>query len=151
MSTSNDELAVQMLAANGQRMTPKRRAIMRILDTAANPLTIGEIVSRSAADHAALAQSSVYRNLAVLEAAGVVRKVVAVDEFGRFELGEVLTGHHHHLLCTVCGRVEDVELSAQAEAVLDAELSGLAKEHGFTLDHHRLDAVGRCSSCDRPD
>ena len=53
-------------------------------------------------------QSSAYRNLAVLEHAGVVRRVITEGEFARFELTEELTEHHHHLICSRCGRVEDV-------------------------------------------
>jgi Fur family ferric uptake transcriptional regulator len=147
MSRTTQELATQMLASNGQRMTPKREAIVHILSSAVNPLTIAEIVTRSASEQLALAQSSVYRNLAVLEAADVVRKVVAVDEFGRFELSEVLSGHHHHLLCTVCGQVEDVELDAEVEAELDRALATLAAARGYEIDHHRFDGVGRCRMC----
>jgi Ferric uptake regulator family len=52
-------------------------------------------------------QSTTYRNLSVLEQAGVVHRVRGADEFARFELTEELGGHHHHLVCVNCGAVED--------------------------------------------
>ena len=57
-----------------------------------------------------LPQSSIYRNLSVLEQAGVVRRVITEDEFARYELTEAFTEHHHHLICSNCGKVEDVTI-----------------------------------------
>jgi Fe2+ or Zn2+ uptake regulation protein len=94
-----------------------------------------------------LKQSSVYRNLAVLEHAGVVRRVVTDEEFGRYELTEDLTGHHHHLICSSCGRVEDVTVPSQLEGTLDRTLDRLAKRAGFADVDHRLDLIGTCSDC----
>ena len=49
-----------------------------------------------------------YRNLTVLEDAGVISRVVTHDEWARFELAEDIGGHHHHLICEQCGTVRDV-------------------------------------------
>lgn len=131
------------LAGVGQRLTSTRRAIVEALATAEKPLSIPEILSAGAG----LAQSSVYRNLAVLERAGAVSRVVTTDEWARFELSEALTGHHHHLVCSRCGAVDDVRIPDDIEADLDHALEVLAQRAGFELQHHRLDLVGVCSAC----
>jgi Fe2+ or Zn2+ uptake regulation protein len=94
-----------------------------------------------------LAQSSVYRNLAVLEQAGVVTRVSGVDDRVRYELGEHLTGHHHHLVCTSCGAVADVRIPDALEQDLERVLTRLAGSAGFAMEHHRLDLIGRCAAC----
>ena len=94
-----------------------------------------------------LAQSSAYRNLAVLERAGVVHRIVAAGEFARYELAEDLTEHHHHLICATCGDVRDFTVSPELEGDLDRALGRIARQHGFSADHHRLDLVGTCSAC----
>ena len=137
------EITSERLAADGQRYTRNRRAIVGILGGADRPLALAEVLDQG--DE--LAQSSVYRNLAVLEAAGVVRKVVATDEFARYELAEDLTGHHHHLLCSGCGAVEDFTLPSEVEQSLDAALTAVADAAGFEGIHHRLDLVGHCARC----
>ena len=82
-------------------------------------------------------RARVYRNLVVLEQAGVVHRIVTNDEFARFELAEDLTGdHHHHLICSSCGAVEDVPASAGLEQSLQ---SG-----------RRADRRGRPGSAPRP-
>jgi len=137
------EITAERLAADGQRYTRNRQAIVRILSTANKPLALSEVLD--AGDQ--LAQSSVYRNLVILEEAGVVRKVVATDEFARYELAEDLTEHHHHLLCSGCGAVEDFTLPARVERSVEAALNTAARRTGFRGSHHRLDLVGLCAAC----
>jgi Fe2+ or Zn2+ uptake regulation protein len=96
-----------------------------------------------------LKQSSVYRNLADLEQAGVVRRVSTEEEFGRYELAEDLIGHHHHLVCTNCGTIRDVDVPPDVERTLDRALDRIAKRAGFARVSHRLDLVGLCADCAR--
>src|SRR3546814_13652905 len=83
-----------------------------------------------------MAQSSVYRNLAVLEAAGVVHRIVTSDEFARYELTEDLTGHHHHLICASCGDVADFTMPAAVEHELEDDLGRVAERAGCTVRPH---------------
>lgn len=127
----------------GQRFTAGRRGIVDALARARRPLSIPEILDSTSG----LAQSSAYRNLAVLENAGVVVRVITTDEWARFELSEDLTGHHHHMVCSVCGSVDDVRIPDVVEQELDLALARVAKRAGFAMAHHRLDVVGVCRQC----
>lgn len=139
-----DLLAASRLTDAGQRYTANRRRVVGVLATAGQPLTIPEILDRDTC----LAQSSVYRNLAVLVQAEVVAKVVTNSEWARYELAEGLTNHHHHhLVCSTCGLVRDVELPTRLEAAIDALVASVAVETGFLVEEHRLDLVGRCAAC----
>lgn len=131
------------LRDDGQRYTANRRDLIEVLLDAAQPMTIPEILTR----RDGLAQSSVYRNLTVMERAGVVTRVVTNSEWGRYELAEDLTGHHHHVICTQCGAVNDIELPDQVERSISAALAGIAEQTGFAIEDHRLDLVGKCGGC----
>ena len=96
-----------------------------------------------------LPQSSVYRNLSVLEEAGVVVKVLTTGERSAFELAEDLKGHHHHLVCVDCGKVVDIDVPEDVERLLSDGVSSAIKDAGFTLIGHRLDLMGRCDQCSR--
>jgi Fur family ferric uptake transcriptional regulator len=135
--------AATRLSAAGQRFTPNRQEIVAALAATDRPLSIPEILVATPE----LAQSSAYRNLSVLEDAGVVTRVVTTDEWARYELSEDITGHHHHLVCNKCGAVDDIRVPDDVEHELDHALGVLAKRAGFELLHHRLDLVGVCSSC----
>lgn len=95
----------------------------------------------------AIAQSSAYRNLAVLEEVGAVARIVTTGDHASYELAEDLTGHHHHLVCSGCGQVSDFALDPQLEAALDRFLVAAARRARYEIEHHRLDLVGRCGEC----
>ena len=90
--------------------------------------------------------SSAYRNLTVLEHAGVVNRVITKEDFGRYELAEELTEHHHHLVCSSCGLVRDLLSDVDAERLMSLAMRR-ATEQGFTPATHRLDIVGLCAGC----
>jgi len=135
--------AAQRLRTDGQRYTANRRVLVEILEATDRPLTIGEMLERN--DDLAL--SSAYRNLSVLERAGVVHRLVTSDEFARFELAEDLTGHHHHLICSSCGSMADFTISPELEKALDKAFARVASDVGFHAEHHRLDLLGHCADC----
>lgn len=136
-------MAATRLAAAGFRYTASRRRIIEVLARANAPMQLPAIV---AADPA-LAISSTYRNVAELVEAGVVHRIVTTDEHAHVELSEDLLGHHHHLVCRSCGGVSDIRLPETLEASIDDVLGRLADAAGFTLEHHRLDGLGRCRRC----
>jgi Fe2+ or Zn2+ uptake regulation protein len=132
------------LAVSGQQYPATRRRLVELLAAGEAPQSIPDLL-RLDTD---LAQSSVYRNLAVLEEAGILERIVTGDEFARFELAEELSGHHHHhLICTRCGGVTDVTLPAAFEHQLDTQLAVIAAAHSFTPSAHQCDVIGICEQC----
>jgi len=138
----DDEVGARLQRA-GQRYTSKRRELVDLLRRSSQPLSIPDILANSRR----LAQSSVYRNLTVLEHAHVARRVITGEDFARFELAEDLTEHHHHLVCSSCGTVEDVTVSPRLEQSMERALDGVATETGFTTVSHRFDLIGTCRNC----
>lgn len=144
MAIDAHALAAARLRADGQRYTVGRRALVSALAGSPRPLTIPQLLEQGDG----LAQSSVYRNLAVLERAAVVHRIVTADDFARYELAENLTEHHHHhLICARCGDVTDFTLPAPLEQELDAAAAKVARRTGFAVDRHQLDLVGACPAC----
>jgi Fur family transcriptional regulator, ferric uptake regulator len=139
VATSELERAVNdRLAEHDLRYTAGRRAIVEGLKAADGPVTLPELLDSSPD----LAQSSAYRNLGLLEEAGVVRRLVHGGE-----LSESLTEHHHHLICESCGLVRDVTLETKLERTLDKAFDTLAEAEGFVTTHHTVDLYGLCSTC----
>lgn len=133
----------ERLRGVGQRYTTQRRALVELLAASKHPLSIPDVLTLQGG----LAQSSVYRNLAVLSQAAAVHRVVTTDDFARYELAEDLTHHHHHLICSSCGSVEDFTASPQVERTVAKAISEVASTTDFSPEHHRLDLIGTCSGC----
>lgn len=137
------ETASERLSRVDSRLTSAREETLAILESADRPMTTVEISDASQY----LAQSSLYRNLTLLEEVKLVHKITTDHDFAFFELSEDLIGHHHHLRCINCAQVIDVELSDKDEKALHALAKSVAKKHDFTNIHHHLEFSGLCSKC----
>jgi Fe2+ or Zn2+ uptake regulation protein len=137
------EAAATRMRAADQRYTSGRRQLVELLAGLSRPATIPDLL----ATRPRLTQSSVYRNLAILEEVGVVQKVVSSDDRARYELSEALMGHHHHLICLGCGLVDDFVVPRRAARNLEAVLARAIGARGFRPSGHRLDVVGLCTRC----
>ncbi|MDX1657995.1 MAG: transcriptional repressor [Nitriliruptorales bacterium] len=132
-----------LLRGTRQRYTRGRQELVELLAGQGRPVTIPELLAAGASQ----AQSSLYRNLAVLEQCGAVRRISSVDDVARYELDEGLTEHHHHFVCSSCGRIDDVTLSESVEASLAKAASRAGDDHGYEVGTHRLELVGTCPDC----
>lgn len=137
------DAASSRLRGAEQLYTSGRRELVELLAATGRPATIADLL----ATQPKLTQSSVYRNLAMLEEVGVVQKVVSTDDRARYELAEDLMGHHHHLICLSCGRVDDFVVPSSAELRIETLLEGAIANTGFRASGHRLDVVGTCADC----
>ncbi len=138
-----DSEVAALLRRADQRYTSGRRRLVAALQQGRGPLTITQILDTDDS----LAQSSVYRNLTILEEVGAVSRIITRDDFARYELAEHLTEHHHHLICSSCGDVADFSLDSSTEDSLDLALHRAADALGFDVEAHRLDLLGVCADC----
>ena len=142
LSQLHDAAAGRLRAAE-QLYTSGRRQLIELLVSMGRPATIPDLLGAQPK----LTQSSLYRNLALLEEVGVLQKVISTDDRARYELAEDLIGHHHHMICVGCGRVDDFVVSKQVEHNLESVLATAIGASGFRVAGHRLDLVGLCATC----
>ncbi len=129
-----------MLAA-GQRITRQRDAVAGVLERAKRPLGAREICDAVAKSDPDVGRATVFRALHALVEAEIVQRVALAGGQSGYLLCEA-GGHHHHLVCTSCGRTTDLP-----EAVVAPFLTRVEETHGFTVDHASFDVRGRCASC----
>jgi Fe2+ or Zn2+ uptake regulation protein len=84
---------------------------------------------------------TVYRNLMILEEAGEIVQVKSDPELVRYDRRLDL---HHHLHCTVCGRVYDMPLAYNS--AFDREA---AEKSGCRIKSHAITFEGVCGACMR--
>lgn len=142
-SSLHDDIATRLRRAR-QRYTPARRALVDLLLQLDRPHTTQELLDADPA----MSQSSLYRNLGVLEDADVVRRLTGSDDGARFELAEEVTGdHHHHLVCRSCGTIEDVTLPLDVEQAMDQAAQHVEQTHRFATAVHSVELQGTCVGC----
>jgi Fur family transcriptional regulator, ferric uptake regulator len=143
MAADVHDIVDEQLRRTRQRYTRGRRQLVELLLATSRPVTIPELLALGASQ----SQSSLYRNLAILEQCGAVQRLASTDDVARYELTEALSEHHHHVVCAVCGRIDDVVLPPAIERALAAAAAEAHDQRGYTIDSHRLELVGTCESC----
>jgi len=133
------------MAERGFRLTGPRKAVLDVLLDQAAPLSAAEIHGRLANRRVNLV--SVYRAVHLMLDLGVLRVADASKGTQRFELAEEFTGHHHHLVCRVCGSVEDLDGCVVADDLLAALSRRIRRARKFRVLDHDLRLFGLCAHC----
>lgn len=133
----------ERLRGKAHRVTGPRAAILEILHKHPHPLTNREIFQSLPSGLCDLV--TVYRVLHLLEDNGLVTRYDFGDGVARFEIAsEGHAGHHHHLVCTACSRIVEIDHCLAAEWG-----EKIARESGFDRVTHKLEFFGRCPDCQK--
>lgn len=122
------------------RLTPQRRAILGVLEDASGPLTAREVLDQAGRDADTLGLATVYRNLNLLEEAGLIVAVHLPNDTTRYEPAGAR--HHHHFRCEGCDVVFEVAGACPVSPLEGATLPG-----GFRVRRHELTFYGMCRDC----
>lgn len=133
--TANADTASR-LAGIGQRVTATRKAVLDTMATVPGPFTIEDLCAALPG----VGRATVFRTVKLLQEHDVLCRVVLEDGGVRYQLST--GGHHHHLVCSQCGSVQEF-----ADSRLDALIRKNARESQFELDGHSLELYGRCNRC----
>ncbi|MBH5320237.1 peroxide-responsive transcriptional repressor PerR [Paenibacillus sp. GSMTC-2017] len=132
-------LALEQLKMNGVRMTPQRHAILSyLMDTKSHP-TADEIYKALSPTYPSMSVATIYNNLRLFVEAGLVRELTYGDDSSRFDAD---LSDHYHAICKGCGQIVDFGHPPLLEVEKVA-----SRETGFTVQGHRMEIYGLCTSC----
>lgn len=132
------------LKSQGYKLTPQRRAILdTIVENEGKHLTAEEIYDLVKEDCPEIGLATVYRTIVLLEEMGVVCRLDLGDNCSRYELVHEEENHqHHHLICTQCSKVIEVEGD-----LLEALEQSIEEKYKFTIQNHSVRFFGICNEC----
>ena len=129
------------LRQRGYKVTPQRRTIIgEIIDTHEH-LTPAAIYKRVNLEHPGIGLVTIYRTLEILAELGLICETHAGGSC-RSYLMRRPSGHHHHLICSDCGKVVDF-----TDCGLRELERRLAEETRFKINGHLLEFLGQCRQC----
>lgn len=132
--------AADRLTAAGERVTRQRLLVADALAASGRRLTADQLYRSLRRRVPGIGRATVFRTLETLVEAGVARRLELDGHV--YAYVACLPAHHHHLACTRCGRVEEID-----EAYVRPITQRLAADMGFEIDDARLDFYGRCATC----
>ncbi len=127
-----------ILHSVGEKVTQARIDVLSTLVQERYPLSIKELALKVKAPN----QSTLYRTLATLVQKRLVREIMLDKTTARYEIG-FGREHHHHIVCTSCGFMEDIHACTKDENAHAQKNS--KKFHEVT--GHSLEFFGTCKSC----
>ncbi len=134
----------RILQDNGYRLTAARQVILGVLVRNGGHLTADGLADLVREESPRVGRMTVYRTLDLLCQLSVLRPVYQGSAAAHYVL--LHDGHHHHLVCSNCGIVIELE-----ECVLD-DVGGVVNErYQFQVMGHLLEFYGFCVSCQAAD
>lgn len=131
------------LRKNGYKITPQRRAIIRAIIGSHEHLTPAAIYEKVHRDNPSIGLVTIYRTLEILEELDLICEMHAGGSCHSYLLRRP-SEHHHHIICSDCGKVVDF-----TDCNLDELENRLAKETKFKINSHLLEFLGQCYQCSR--
>lgn len=132
--------AADRLTAAGERVTRQRLLVANALAGSGRRLTADQLYRSLRRQVPGIGRATVFRTLETLVEAGVARRLELDGHV--YAYVACLPAHHHHIACTRCGLVEEID-----EAYVTPIAQRLALDMGFEIDDARLDFYGRCAAC----
>jgi Fur family ferric uptake transcriptional regulator len=136
------EAAAQALADAGHRRGGARRAILELLDEQTCALSAAEIQFELGERNREVSRASVYRGMEELEAIGFLQRVEVGQGLVRYEPARHGPGHHHHLGCDHCGRLEPF-----TDEGLERAIRRVSERLPIDAHEHEVVIRGSCEDC----
>ncbi len=133
-------ILLEKLRAGGYRLTVARKAIVEIL-AEGNPLSAIDIHVKLQNRNIKTDKVTIYREIEFLETQGILIAVQFQDRHRRYELASL--GHHHHLICEKCEKVEDIQFKEN----FHIQERDIARQKNFKVLRHSLEFFGLCQRC----
>lgn len=139
----SDMRPAEKLAHVGLKATTPRLKVLQIFLGRTNArlhLTAEEVHRRMVERNADIGLATVYRVLGQLTDAGILSRNVFEGGKALYELHE--EGHHDHLICLDCGRLDEF-----TDEIIEQRQRSIAASSGYTLAQHQLALYGYCPAC----
>lgn len=131
---------VSAFESAGYRLTGPRRALADLIAARRGHFTAEDLLGASRQRRLGVTRATVFRSLDVLADLGVVERLDLPSGEHAFVACE--PDHHHHVVCSACGRSAGV-----ADHGLEEVAAAIGRSTGFRVDTHRLELFGLCPDC----
>jgi len=133
---------VAALRGHNYKLTPQRRAVIHVIASTQDHLTPATIYKKVQQDHPTIGLVTIYRTLEILAELELICELHAGGIYRSYTIST--PQHHHHLICSNCGKV--IDFTGHNLSELEQSLS---KKSGFKIDSHVLEFFGLCQACQK--
>ena len=132
--------AIHALAPAGRRLTQPRRQVAALIDAREGRFTAADLAADVRAGDLGVGRATIFRTLDLFAELGLVERLELPS--GDHAYVRCDPAHHHHVMCEVCGRTEEVD-----DCGITAVAKEIARRTGYRIEAHRLELFGVCPDC----
>ena len=132
----------KILSDNNVSITNPRILVLEALLDNKSPITVDELLTKLENQ---VVKSTLYRVLSDLKKINILQEFTNLENQSVVELLLDTDSHHHHLFCSDCGEIIDVEMANEFEEKLSKEIKRIEKKFNFIIEDHRLELFGKCT------
>ncbi len=133
---------VATLRQHSYKLTPQRWVVIQAIASNQEHLTPTAIYEKVHQHHPNIGLVTIYRTLEILTRLKLICELHAGGSCRSYTISA--PGHHHHLICSNCGKVVDF-----TGCELEEAQQSLSKQTGFRIDGHLLEFIGLCQACQK--
>jgi Fur family transcriptional regulator, ferric uptake regulator len=133
------EPLVAALDRAGYRLTGPRRAVAELIAAREGHFSAADLIDDARARRLGIGRATIFRALDLFAELSVLERLDLPTGEHAYVPCEP-AGHHHHIVCSGCGRVTEIEEVGLA-------LEDVQRRTGWQVDSHRLELYGRCPRC----
>ena len=130
---------VALLQENDLKATFQRINILDAIDKHGH-MSVEDIYEEIIKVHPSISLATIYKNIVLMVEKAVLTEVPIAGKKAKYELAKM---DHIHLVCTVCGEVNDKPCIEKTDKVFHA----LTDSEGFMLKKRQINLYGVCASC----
>jgi Fur family peroxide stress response transcriptional regulator len=139
-SKARYDIISKKLKESGNKLTPQRLVIARILAESEGHPSVEDIYNQLRRDFPGISQATVYRNIMLLKSLGEVLEIGFAGAGTRYDGKKPYP--HPHVICLRCNKIIDPDLDSLRDMTKE-----IIDESGFEIVTYRLDFFGICPSC----
>ncbi len=135
------KVLTNLLEAEGFRLTAARQVIAETMVSSGGHCSADELVDLVRERSPGVGRMTVYRTLDLFCRLGLVRPFYQGTGAAHYALMD--SGHHHHLICSSCGQIIEVD-----DCVLERiTVERIGERFNFDVQGHLLEFYGTCEQC----
>ncbi len=137
------ETILDAFKQQGLRITgPRRTLALLLVETVGSDFTVEQLWDMALARDPDVGRATVFRAVEILQELHLLDRVEFADGTHRFRFCHDAGRHHHHITCSNCGKVSEIDACLSEE-----QLASIASLANFAIEGHRLEFFGRCAKC----
>jgi Fe2+ or Zn2+ uptake regulation protein len=139
-TATGTQALVEALDDAGYRLTGRRREVADLIAAREGHFTAADLLDDAHVRKLGIGRATIFRALDLLTELKLLERLDLPE--GEHAYVTCDRTHHHHVVCSSCGRAREVDDHGLAEAIADIE-----RHTGYAIDAHRLELYGRCPRC----